>query len=250
MRYATPKGCLLDKKAKIRYSIYMIGSAKKTTFILLLIATISIVVFILAFFTVTTIRFLVIRPILIEGASMEPTISDNTLKYVNTLKKPDFYDVAIFYYAEDGEDVPKGYYSFNEFAKCMPFIGSKIKTSTTATLPKYVKRVVGLPGDTIELRAERADNVNRIFLYRNGNKVEEEFIMLDKDNVDFDTATYGEELRQKYGDEGLALVKATEPYVVPEGCYYVLGDNRDGSRDSRVFSFGAVPEKYFLGVLR
>ena len=228
----------------------MENNARKTTFKIILIAAIIVVILILAFFTVTTVRFLAARPIRIEGSSMEPTISDDTDKYVNTLKKPKFYDVAIFYYSENGDEVPTGYYSFNEFAKCMPLIGSTIRSTTLVTLPKYVKRVVGLPGDTIELRAERVDNVNRIFLYRNGTKVIEDLIMLDKDNVDLDTATYGEQLRKEYGDEGLALVNATEPYVVPAGCYYVLGDNRDGSRDSRVYPFGAAPEKYFLGVLR
>ncbi|MHC4250288.1 MAG: signal peptidase I [Planctomycetota bacterium] len=79
----------------------------------------------------------------------------------------------------------------------------------------YVKRVVGLPGETVELRGGE--------LYVDGELVGQEF-----DHVD-DLGSY-------------------PPVGVPEGEYYVLGDNRPRSKDSR--SFGPVAREHFRGVVR
>ena len=78
----------------------------------------------------------------------------------------------------------------------------------------YIKRVVGLPGDTVELR--------RGLLYVNGQPVEESF------------------LRAQYRDQD-----TVPPFEVGQGYYYVLGDHRNASNDSR--SWGEVPERYIYG---
>ena len=84
--------------------------------------------------------------------------------------------------------------------------------------PDYVKRVIGLPGDTIEIRNGQ--------LFRNGAAVPEPYL-----NPPSDTRPYG-------------------PVTVPSGMLLVLGDNRTDSGDSRFqppIGLGWVPEKVVIG---
>jgi signal peptidase I len=80
----------------------------------------------------------------------------------------------------------------------------------------YVKRVIGLPGETIEIRDHT--------VYANGEPLEEPYL----------TA----EARASMLDYG--------PVEVPPGCYFVLGDNRGRSGDSR-FGLGFVPADRVVG---
>ena len=76
----------------------------------------------------------------------------------------------------------------------------------------YIKRVIGLPGDVITVRDKR--------LYRNGMPVEEKYIRYEQPNII-------EPIRDNFG-----------PVTVPPDKYFVMGDNRDNSNDSR--SVGAL----------
>lgn len=83
----------------------------------------------------------------------------------------------------------------------------------------FVKRVVGLPGDTVELRQG--------YLYVNGKKYEEPYI-LDE---------YRGGSLNNFG-----------PYEVPEGEFFVMGDHRNNSNDSR--SQGSLPRNMIIGHAR
>ena len=83
----------------------------------------------------------------------------------------------------------------------------------------FVKRVVGLPGDTVEIRDG--------YLYINDEKQDESYI------------------RDEYRSGWL---NSFGPYTVPEGAYFVLGDHRNNSNDSR--SQGAIPRDMIIGHVR
>ncbi|MCL1913084.1 MAG: signal peptidase I [Eubacteriaceae bacterium] len=80
---------------------------------------------------------------------------------------------------------------------------------------KYVKRVIGLPGETIQI----AGNV----VYINGDVLDEPYL----------------DSRMQYSDYPLT--------TIPEGMYFVMGDNRPDSLDSRSPMIGFIFEEEFLG---
>ena len=113
----------------------------------------------------------------------------------------------------------------------------------------YIKRVIGLPGDRIQMRQGR--------LYINGEMVEREAVGRAADtDSDFDTVpvtVYKETLPngvehtiQEIADN--RPLDNTAEYLVPAGHYFMMGDNRDRSQDSRVLQMvGYVPFDNFIG---
>jgi signal peptidase I len=117
----------------------------------------------------------------------------------------------------------------------------------------YIKRVIGLPGDKIQLINAR--------LYINGQIVEREptqkITTTDQFGNEVAVPTYNETLPggvthliiQRDGDNG--FYSNTAVYEVPPGDYFMMGDNRDNSTDSRVppeqGGVGYVPFENFVG---
>ncbi len=126
------------------------------------------------------------------GVSMEPTIGNGEKVYINRmaymLATPDAGDVVVF--------LPNG----NENSHY------------------YVKRVVAVPGDTVQIINGR--------LYVNG-------VMEENTEQEFD----------KMADAGIA----ENPIVLKSNEYFVLGDNRNNSEDSRAANIGLVMKKDILG---
>ena len=88
----------------------------------------------------------------------------------------------------------------------------------------FIKRVIGMPGDTIELKQKR--------VYVNGTMLDEPYVQYlsppeESSPQDFD-------VRVQYG-----------PVTVPPGHYFMMGDNRDNSQDSRYWGF--MPRSYVKG---
>lgn len=127
------------------------------------------------------------EPINVEGTSMAPGIANGERLFINKFvyhfERIHRGDVVVFWY---------------------PLDPSK----------SFIKRVVGLPGESVQIRRGR--------VYVNGRKLEEPYVL------------------PRYRDD-----TSYAPVRVPPGEYYVLGDHRDDSNDSRMF--GPVPRRYIYG---
>jgi signal peptidase I len=96
----------------------------------------------------------------------------------------------------------------------------------------FIKRVIGLPGDRVELRNKR--------VYVNGKRLEEPYAYYLEDppplpqEMDRSAEPPSGDPRERYG-----------PVTVPPEHYFVMGDNRDNSQDSRYWGF--LPRHYIKG---
>lgn len=142
-------------------------------------------------------RSLIFANYIVDGESMKPTLADGDLLMVNKviydLSDVNRFDVIVFH-ANEKDD--------------------------------YVKRVIGLPGDTIAYKDDQ--------LYINGEYVEEKFLnsYVQASNATPNTGNFN-------------LAGKTGKKKVPEGKLFVMGDNRKNSLDSR--SFGFISTKQLVG---
>ena len=98
---------------------------------------------------------------------------------------------------------------------------------------KYVKRVIGLPGDKIEYKNDGK-------LYVNGKLRSQGYITTEQQKEGTLSISNAE-------DKGVTLGTGRS-FTVPKDEYFVLGDNREVSNDSR--SYGFVPRSKILGVVK
>jgi len=135
----------------------------------------------------------VVQPVKVEGTSMLPRLHDGERIFVNKLVYYDEYrwapkidrgDIVVFWFPDDPSK-------------------------------SYIKRVIGLPGDMVEVH----DGLVRI----NGRDLQESY--LDPHNN--------------------VMHRTQQPVYVKPNYYFVMGDNRDNSSDSRIW--GLVPKKYVYG---
>ena len=152
-------------------------------------------IIVVALIIAVVIRSFIVQPYIIPSGSM-----------LNTLHIGDRLFVTKFSYGIHLPFVEKEIFSMGE-----PQHGDII----VFPFPKnpeidYIKRVVGLPGDVIEIRDKQ--------LYRNGQAVQEEYIV--------------------HGDPDMSARRDTmKPRTVPPGKVFVMGDNRDFSEDSRFWGY-------------
>jgi len=127
------------------------------------------------------IRTFIVEPYLVEGPSMRPTLKNHERlivnKFIYRFRAPERGEVLVFSYPKD-------------------------------TSRDFIKRVIAVPGDTIEIRDGK--------VYLNNQLQNETYIL--------------EAMRGSY-----------PPSTVPEGHVFVMGDNRNNSEDSRFQDVGFVP---------
>ncbi len=159
----------------------MFAAKRKRTPIFELVESVAIAV-VLAL----VIRIFLFEPFYIPSGSMEPTlqIEDKIIvnKVVYRFKEPQRGDILVFKYPLDPSR-------------------------------DYVKRVIGLPGETLEIKDSA--------VYINGSSLTESYLPSDLKLMDFG------------------------PVSIADGSYFMMGDNRNNSQDSRVW--GVLPENYIVG---
>lgn len=144
----------------------------------------------------------------VDGPSMQPNLQNN--ERVVCLKQAKIHRSSVVVFDANGVD---------------PQVSVKTE---------YVKRVIGLPGDTVE-----AKNGN---LYVNGKKVDQSYISKSERSSGTGTWTLHSISQEN------SWVLHNGAYKVPKGEYFVLGDHRSVSNDSRYWGF--VPKSKIVGVVK
>ena len=159
----------------------------------------------------------------ISGASMLPTLLDGDKVWVNKLA----YDVKI----------PFTEISLAELSD--PQRGDIVIIDSERAGKRLVKRIVGIPGDTVYMQNNT--------LVINGVPAVYEVLSRDSESIII-SEQLPEGLIRPACRVGTSTVSGRSygPSVVPDDQYFVLGDNRDNSADSRIYSF--VPEAKLSGV--
>ena len=173
---------------------------------------------VLALLILLAVRALVVEAFKIPTSSMEGTLLAGDFLLVNK---------AVY-----GAEIPGVGLSLPAFAS--PERGEVVVFHPPHEPSKhYVKRLVGMPGDTLEMRKKH--------LYLNGNRVEEPYVRYKDPHGD--AVHPGMAWQSRFLADGPRPGRYRPsrdnwgPLVVPEARYFVLGDNRDNSEDSRYWGF-------------
>ena len=176
----------------------------------------------LAFF----IRIVLFEPFEIEGPSMEPTLLNRdrvvVAKFMYGLYLPFMKDAAITW--------------------GVPDLGDVVIVKSPADDIDIVKRVVGLPGDRLELREDVVWRNGRPITHRPAGPCDAALRSFDPDeeaSCEWTEESLGDETYRTSHDPAYAPFTSASVTTVPPGHIFILGDHRDRSNDSRYF--GPVP---------
>ena len=141
------------------------------------------------------VRYFLIQPFYVKGASMEPNFYDHEYLIIDEISyrfhNPARGDIIVFRYPKDPQEF-------------------------------FIKRVIGLPGEKVELKD------GQVFIY---NQEFKDGVALDEKYLPADLKTFAN--------------TGTESVTLGANEFYVMGDNRNESKDSR--SFGPVDRSFLIG---
>lgn len=164
---------------------------------------------------VILIRFFIGEIRWIPSGSMKPTLEEGDRIFVEK--------VTGFFSSPKRGDIMVFYPPFEELSHTPIALFERL-TGFFCKDVAYIKRVIGLPGDKIFIQE---DKEGRYFVYVNGKKLKESYIMDDYDYIPCSKKMY------------------CGPFTVPNDKYFMLGDNRGNSQDSRFWGF--LPKDRFVG---
>lgn len=170
---------------------------------------------ILIILLILLVRIFVFEPVTVKGHSMDPTLADGQKLIVSKVFQPERFDIITTVEPNDQSKVA-------------------------------VKRLIGLPGDTIEYKNDQ--------LLINGKAYNEPYLKDFKAKFAKDRLQEEYSYSADYRNTAATVSNFTQDFSikVPEGKYFVMGDNRLVSLDSREFGFitkklmrGEVVLRYF-----
>lgn len=174
--------------------------------------TLDTVLFVLI--AVIVIRFFIGELRWIPSGSMHPTLIEGDRLFVEKISKPfreiSRGDILVFYPPD--EILKKDFFS--------------VLSRLTGIMCKdiaFIKRVVGLPGDRLEIKQEAGE----YFVYINNEKLDEPYTLSKTDWISCRDDMY------------------CGPFIIPESSYFMMGDNRGNSQDSRFWGF--LPQNRVIG---
>ena len=153
-------------------------------------------ILVIALVIIVPFRMFVAEPFVVSGSSMLPNFQNGNYLIVDRLSylsgNPQRGDVIVLLYPKD-------------------------------TTQFFIKRIIGLPGDTIELPAASSPNYGHVIIYNQEHP-------------------QGWVLPESYLPAGTLTVGSPQKVVLNSGEFFVLGDNRTASSDSRVWEFCPGPD--------
>lgn len=132
-------------------------------------------------------REFIFSPVLVQGESMQPTFENNDKIIVAKSSKIERFDMIVFHAKNLQEN--------------------------------HIKRVIGLPGDRVEMKDDR--------LYINGKEYKEDYLQMNKESIPMTEHLTGDFNLHDWADNA----------KVPDDSLFVLGDNRRNSTDGREYGF-------------
>lgn len=163
-----------------------------------------------AILLVFVIQTFIFVPVRVEGSSMADTLHDDEFlfatRYDYLLGDPQRQDVVICHYPNRTRKVLGGLFTMPE---------------------NFVKRIIGMPGDTIEIKYDLTKEQNIVYI--NGQPLNEPYLTAENNK----------------------RLYPMEPVVLGEDEYFVIGDNRDNSNDSRnLQKVGSINRKDIVSHVR
>lgn len=158
---------------------------------------------VISLFIIIPIRYFLIQPFYVKGASMEPNFYDHEYLIIDEISyrfnEPARGDIVVFRYPRN----PQEY---------------------------FIKRLIGLPGEKIQIKN------GDVWIF---NDTAQDGFVLVEEYLPHDLKTYG------LSEDVVELSIEDEKDPTSSNEYFVLGDNRNSSKDSR--SFGPVDESFITG---